>query len=112
MYKKFATALLAATLAQSVAPAADLGDVAQEVKAESITLPKKDLGDVAVQICSSCPTREFGTTAETTYEIGGIPVRLEDMRRELALRPRALLLLQLTPDRKHVARINIPAATS
>jgi hypothetical protein len=37
-------------------------------------------------------------------------VRLDVMRRELARRSRELLLLQLTEDRRHVARIYIGPA--
>jgi hypothetical protein len=112
MLKKLATALMFAILgtlpARAVTP-----DIASEALAEWLTLPAEIGGDVIVKSCSSCTTLAVGTTTETSFEIGRVPVRLDDLRRELASRPRDVLLLQLTPDRKNVARINImPAAAT
>jgi hypothetical protein len=90
--------------------AEDPGDTAQEVIAGHITLPANDRGDVIVKVCSSCKEHVFATTPSTTYEIGEEHVRLDVMRRELARRSRELLLLQLTEDRRHVARIYIGPA--
>jgi hypothetical protein len=93
--------------AGTAALAADQGGIAQEVRAGWLTLPTEATGRLVVKVCDSCSTREFEITAQSTYEIGGFHVRIDEMRRELATRPRQLLLLQLTPDLKKVDRIVI-----
>lgn len=111
MFRKIAVSFMFAAFASVAAEAADFGDIGQEVKAGDITMTAQDTGSITVKICSSCPERTLETTQDTTYEIGDQLVRRETLRAELLQRPRQLMLLQLTPDRKHVARLKItPAA--
>jgi hypothetical protein len=106
-----AVSLLLATSGTAIA-AEQTGDIALEVKGSWLTLPAESSGTLVVKTCTSCSTREYEITAQTTFEIGRIHVRIDEMRRELIGRPRELLLLQLTPDRKHVDRIVISAQSN
>lgn len=107
MPKKLFSSIVFVMLAAAGGVKADQWNTALELLAESVTLPEAESGDVVVQGCSSCPAEEFETTATTSYEINGIAVHLSDLRVQFAAQPKALLLLQLTPDRKRVARVNL-----
>ena len=110
MIRKFIASMMFAVLTTGAAHAVESRETALEVIAGSLTLPTGDRGNLVMKGCASCASFEFAITASTTYEIGETHVRLDTMRRELALRSRELLLLQLTPDRKQVARIYIAPA--
>jgi hypothetical protein len=110
MSRKFIASLVFAALTtvagQAAAPE---GDIGLEVHARDITMPSPDRGTIIYKQCSACPERELGTTPNTSYEIGNLQVRRDDLRRELMRRPEQLMLLQLTPDHKAVARLKISA---
>jgi len=112
MTRKFIASLLFGMFAAGGLQAATgPGNVGQEVTAGNITIPVDDRGTISVKNCSSCPERVLGLLPTTTYEIGDVLVRRETMRAELLRRPNQVMLLQLTPDFKHVARLRIsPAA--
>jgi len=113
MFRKIAASLVfAAAFSAGPAVAEEPNthrDIAQEVLAGSITIPVEDRGYILVKGCSSCSEMRLDTTPDTTFEIGDTPVRREQMRLELQRRPRQLMLLQLTPDYKRVARLVIRA---
>ncbi|HEX5160974.1 MAG TPA: hypothetical protein VFV88_04585 [Steroidobacteraceae bacterium] len=102
-----AAALLGASLAASADPQID---VAHEVVANTMTLPKSDTGTLLVQGCSSCATFRFELTARTVYQIGEENVSLQTLREAFAARPNTLTLLLLTEDRRSVERIKIAEA--
>lgn len=112
MFKRIVISFALAALGATAYAIDPQGDVAQEVKAEWLTLGVEIPGTLLVKTCSSCSTYEFDTTAATSFEIGGVHVNVQEMRRVLADQPRLLLLLQLTPDRKQVARIVVSAPAS
>jgi hypothetical protein len=109
MSKKFPAFLLLIAFAAT----ADLAvaDVGLEVHAREIVMPVKDTGSISYKQCDRCKEMSLRTTAATSYEIGDVPVRRETLRAELLSRPGQVMLLQLTQDRKNVARIKISAAT-
>jgi hypothetical protein len=107
-----AVSFLLATAGTVAGAAEQTGDIALEVKGNWLTLPAETSGTLVVKTCGSCSTREYEINEQTSFEIGGIQVRIDEMRRELISRPRELLLLQLTPDRKHVDRIVISAQSN
>jgi len=110
MIRKFTASVLLAVLAMGAVHAAESVETALEVTAGSLTLPTNPLGNLVMKGCSSCTAVEFEITPATTFEVGETFIRLDEMRRVLAQRSREVLLLQLTPDRKHVARIYIAPA--
>ena len=111
MIRKFTASLMLAALTAGAVQAADsVGDIGLEVLASALTLPAQDRGSISLKSCDSCPEREFTTTSNTSYEIGNSQVRRDELRRELLRRPRQVMLLQLTPDHKSVARLKISAA--
>ncbi len=110
MIRKIAAAMIFTAFTTFAAGAEDPGDIAREVRARDISMPVNDTGSIVVKACSSCPEEEFETLPNTSYEIGEFQVRREALRHELLGRPGQVLLVQLTPDRKHVARIKISAA--
>lgn len=83
-------------------------DVAHEIPARTITLPKMDSGDVIVHGCSSCPTFRFVTNAKTFYRVGQFNVNLTDLRAAFAARPNQIVLLELSADRRSVVLISMP----
>jgi hypothetical protein len=107
MVRKILSVLLIATFTSIAAQAADPGGIGLEVPARDIVIPVEDRGYIT---CNTCSTRDLALTPTTSYEIGDEQVRREAMRRELLQRPNQVMLLQLTPDRKHVARLKIIAA--
>ena len=110
MIRKITASLLFAAFATLSAQAADPGGIALEVKAGDINMPVEDRGVVTTKGCRTCSVREFVTTPRTSYEIGDVQVRRDTLRRAMLERPNQLMLLQLTPDRKSVARFWISAA--
>ena len=101
-----ASAFLGASL--TAAAQAPQIDVAHEIPARTITLPKVDSGDVIVQACSGCPTFRFVTTGTTFYRVGQITVNLTDLRAAFAARPNEIVLLELSADRRSVVQISMP----
>jgi len=111
MFGKFIASMMFAALVSGTALAADdLGDIGLEVLTKNVNLPLQDRGSISIKKCDSCTERELLVTATTTYEVGDVQVRRETLRRELLSRPNQVMLVQLTPDRKHVARLKISAA--
>jgi hypothetical protein len=86
-------------------------DLAHEIEARAITLPKDATGTVVVQGCKSCPTLRFQATANTTYQVGQFVVGLQDLRVALAARPNDVVLLLLSQDRRAVEKIAMVDAT-
>ena len=110
MIRKLIASVMFAAFTLGAAHAAESRETALEVIAGALTLPASDPGILVMKACSSCKEYKFETSSDTTYEIGETHVRLDVMRHELAIRSREALLLQLTPDRKSVARIYIAPA--
>lgn len=100
-----AAALLGATLAASAQTPPI--DIAQEIEAHAITLPKDPTGTVVVQGCKACTTYRFAATDNTIYKIGELVVGLQDLRAAIAARPNDLVLLLITQDRRAVEKIAI-----
>jgi len=111
MFRKFTATLLLFALATGAAvQGADRrGDIGLEASAGNVTIPTSDRGSIAYKRCDSCREQEYAITAVTRYEIGELQVNRDAMRRELLSRPKDMLLLQLTPDHLHVARVVIAA---
>lgn len=110
MIRKISIAMTFALL-PLIGATVDLGDIGQEVRAGDIRMPVNDTGSIEVKICDVCSSHTFRTSSNTTYEIGDELVRREVLRAELLRRPKQVMLLQLTTDRKGVARLRIsPAA--
>jgi hypothetical protein len=99
-----AAALLGASLAAFAEPPID---IAHEIEAHAITLPKEATGTVVVQGCKACPTFRFAATDNTTYQIGQMVVSLQDLREAIVARPNDLVLLLITQDRRAVEKIAI-----
>jgi hypothetical protein len=100
------------TLAASLPALAELPPLgtAQELEARTLTLPTGNGGTVTMQVCASCPTFRFQTTAATQYFIGNQPVGLAELRAAFAAKPEALVMLEITADRRSVVQLFISAA--
>lgn len=110
MFGRFIASMMFAALVSGTALAADLGDIGLEVLTKNVDLPAQDRGSITIKQCSSCTERELLVTPATSYEIGDVQVRRETLRQELLARPNQVMLVQLTPDRKHVARLKLGAS--
>ena len=95
--------LLTATLA----PAQDAGHRSQETAAGVIQLPLRLPGSAAYPVCDNCETHQYSIDASTEYFIGDEPVTLDQMRAEIASRPKALAMVALSADLRSIRRIFI-----
>jgi len=105
----FAAAMLAGSLQALGQDLSRLG-TAQELEAHTLTLPTSDGGTLIMNVCTSCPTFRFQTTPATEYIIGNQAVGLAQLRAAFLAKPDALVLLEITADRRSVIKLFISAA--
>jgi hypothetical protein len=98
--------LLAATLA-TAQDARNQGLRSQETAAGVIQLPTRLPGTVAYPTCDTCETRQYSIDEHTEFFIGESSVSLDQMRAEIAARPRALAMVAITADLRGIRKIFI-----
>ncbi|HET7809311.1 MAG TPA: hypothetical protein VFL16_01935 [Steroidobacteraceae bacterium] len=96
-------------LAAAVATGEDYHRV-YELSSRAVDLPKADVGTLEATPCKTCASLHLSTNARTIYQIGEYPVSLEQMRKELSVRPETMVLLSVAQDQRTVIRLKIDAA--
>ena len=79
----------------------------QETAAGVIQLPASLPGTVAYPFCDTCETRQYTIDANTGLYIGDTPVTLDQLRAEIAARPRALAMVAISADWRSIRTIFI-----
>ena len=93
--KLFRAVIALPALALGIAAYPQLTPIEQaiEVEAGSVILPSGESGTIVVTQCHGCTPVSLLVTPRSRYFLGDVQISLADMRRELADRPDALLVM-------------------
>jgi hypothetical protein len=78
---------VATTASAQVAPRFDVIEVAAEVLASWVTLPRGPDSSLVMPACGDCPPKSYRVTAATAYYIGDQPVTLGELAAAVGGRP-------------------------
>jgi hypothetical protein len=102
--------IILASLWLALSGAASYADTPQESRSKETTagvigLPRSVPGQLEFPKCVTCLTRTYAVDANSEFYIGDTKVSLEELRAEIAARPKALATVAITPDWRSIQTI-------